>query len=165
MKKQVVKTREIVELFTNLQQLGQLSKIPMKFTVARNAKLLQPIVEKFNDDKDALFKAHVLLNESGELILKDTFKGADLSNGAPFEAFQFSSDEAEVLFNEKLEELMSTEVEVDFYTESPQRKVMISTEVEGKVVYTESTIEEVLEDPNNDISTGVVALLLEYMMD
>lgn len=155
-----IKKSEAVNILDVFLKTANHPKMPLKFCIARNVKVLKPIVDKYEEDKDILFKAAVKLDADGNGCLKE---GVVIeSNRVAFDMFEYNSDSSKEKFFQKIAELNNETVEVDFVQENLHRPVKISMQ-DGS--YSEATIENVLEDPNNNITPIMIALFLDYILE
>jgi len=162
MKKEITKAAAI-DLFMVLRSVSQMPKIPLKFCIARNMKVLSPIAAAYEEKREELFKTSVVLDENGEPVVREEFKKMfDENQGQiPYSGFEFESDEKMNDFLAQIDKEGNEVIEVEFSEERVDRKIKISN-AEGK--YEDSTIMEVLEDPECGISTQMILLFGEYFL-
>lgn len=155
------KATDLLEILTSASKQ---KKMPLKFCIARNIKLLQEPVKEYIEKKEELFKSAVILDEHGNGVIKKEFKEtAEAMNGrVSYGFFEYESEEVQNKFFEKLKELNDTEIEFDFITEKADRVIKVSGET-GE--YSDSTIQAVLEDPNNEVTPALITLFLEYFLE
>ena len=159
-----IKKAQAADLLTILSNASRQKKMPLKFCLAQNIKKLQEPVTAYLDDKEALFKAAVVLDDEGNGVVKEEYKeqAAQMGGRVPYGMFEYSSEEAMKEFNEKLKELNNEEIKVDFVKERADRVIKVSDQ-EGN--YVNSTIQEVLEDPNNEVTPAMITLFIEYFLE
>lgn len=155
------KAADLLEILT---KTAQQKKMPLKFCIARNIKLLQESVGEYIEKKESLFKEVVVIDGSGNGVIKKEFEeiSKKLSNRIPYQMFEFESELIEEKFFKELDELNNSEFEIEFIKENAARVIKISNE---KGEYENSTIQEVLEDPNNEVTPALVTLFLEYFLE
>lgn len=156
-----LKNQEVPGLYALLKSASK-STLPIKFTIARNLKSVEPVFESYQDDKDALHRKYVLLNEEGEGVIKEEHIETVKQIGAvPYEFFEYQDEDSKDKFFEELKELNEKEVQVELAQENLNRKVKVklSGDVEK---YETLTIEEVLEDPSTPVNGDALAALFKY---
>ena len=162
MKKVTVTNVKMVGLRSVLKVLAE-STLPIKFTLARNLKALEGSYEEYTEEKNALHKKHVLLNENGEGVIKDEFTELlSQVQSVPYQWFEYSSEKDSDLFFKALEELNTTEVEIGLHSEQLDRKVKVKLGGEASETIETLTLQEILEDPSSKVNANALAVLLEY---
>ena len=165
MTKRKMTNGEMFSLYQIVKTLIKQSNIPLKFVIAKNAKILQEKVSLYETKKEELFAKAVKIDEAGNPCLLPEFKDQEGSPYIEYACYEFNSPQAYQDMITQLDLLVKEVEEVELHTEKASRLIKVSTEKDGKITYSEATIEEILEDPNNSISSGIVMTLNEYMLD
>jgi len=152
------------DLLEILSKASQQKKMPLKFCIARNIKMLQEPVKAYMEAKEALFKEAVVLDDEGNGVPKEEFREVvkELGGRVAYSMFEYTGEAEEKAFFEKLKEINNEELDIEFVTEKAARVIKVSNE---KGDYENSTIQEVLEDPNNEITPALITLFLEYFLE
>ena len=165
MRKKTMTNGEISSLHQILGLLLGQSNIPLKFVISKNTKLLEEKVSAYESKRDEIFREAVKIDEKGNPCLLPEHKDQEGKHQVPYVCYEYNSPEAYEEMLNKLNSLAKETHDVELFTEKASRMIKVSVEKEGKIVYTETSIEEILEDPNNNIKSGVVMTLTEYMLD
>jgi hypothetical protein len=162
MKHVSISNKKLTGLFAVLKHLATLT-LPMKFTIARNLKSIEPQYEAYTEEKDALHKKSVLVDDKGENVIKEQFvEFLPKMQVVPYEWFEYGSEEEEKEFFDALTELNDREVEIALHQEDLNRKVKVKLTSEKSESYETLTLEQILEDPSTQIGGDAIAILLEY---
>jgi len=157
---QTIKKSEAANLLEALSIAAKQQKMPLKFCIARNLKALQPIVEAYNESKDILFKNAVKLDENGNGCLRE---GVHItSERVSFDLFEYNNEDAKKEFFEKIAKLNDETINITFIKEKLNRPIQISMQ-DG--TYRDTTVQDVLDDPNNNIAPITIALFLDYILE
>lgn len=157
-------TSEVLEIAAVIVQLKNMPKNPLKFCMARNGKLLDEVTNKFTASRDSLFNEAAKLNEEGLPVILEKYKDVaskliEAQQSVPFAMYEFNDGSGES-FLKDIEALLLVENEIELATESLSRKIKVSSE-KG---YVDCTLEEVLEDPSNDINVDTLSLFMKYFL-
>lgn len=156
-----LKNQEVVGLYSLLKATAQ-STLPIKFTIARNLKAVEPVFESYQEEKDTLHKKYVLLNEQGEGVVKEEYVEVIKNMRAiPYEFFEYQDETSRTTFFDELKELGDKEVSIELTQEDLKRKVKVKLGGDAER-YETLTIEEVLEDPSTPVNGDALAVLLKY---
>lgn len=160
----MIRKAQAADLLTILSKASQQKKMPLKFCIAQNIKLLQTPVTEYLDAKEKLFKAAVCLDDEGNGVLKEEFRShaEKLGGRVLYSMFEFESEAIEKEFNEALKSLNEEEFQIEFVKENANRIIKISNTEGG---YEDSTVRDVLEDPNNEITPAMITLFMEYFLE
>ena len=162
MKKVSISNRKLTGLFGVLKHLATLA-LPMKFTIARNVKSIESKFESYTDEKDAVHKKYVMVDDKGENVIKEQFvEFLPKMQTVPYEWFEYGDAENEKKFFEELNALNDEEVEIELHQEDLNRKVKVKLVSEKSESYETLTLEQILEDPSTPIGGDAIAILLEY---
>lgn len=164
--KQKLTLQQIVELSEIMTKMAAMPKNPLKFCIARNARITDPIILEFHQKKDDIFNECVKFDGEGKpCILEDKledWKELKAKNkGIPFEFHEFNDKDDEKTFFNSLKKLLDEEMEVELITESLGRIIKVSNE-DGQ--YTDCTIEAILEDPTNNIDINTISVFMKYLL-
>lgn len=159
-----IKNAQAADLLQVLTDVSRMKKMPLKFCIARNIKMLQEPVQEYFDKKDELFKAAVKIDAESNAVVIESLRDEYSNDGdrVPYNAFEYNSEEAKKDFLKKLTELNSAEIDVEFHKESANREIKVSME-DG--TYSDATIAQVLEDPNNDITPSLITVFMQYFLE
>jgi len=157
-----ISNQKMTGLYSVLKSLSQ-STLPMKFTIARNLKAIEPLFEAYTEAKDVIHKKYVLVDEKGDNAIKQQYQSLlDKAPVVPYNWFEYESEEGEKKFFDELQELNDVCVDINLQQEDLKRKVKVKLVGEKSESYETLTLEEVLEDPSTQINGDALSVLLEY---
>jgi hypothetical protein len=161
-----IKKSELVELYAVLKDLSN-KQIPIKFNVANNLALIEPIVQNYQREREKIFWEHVKIDQNGDPVLTQDAKkelnwkeGDQIPLELPFVAYEYEKPLSEMI--KKMGMLAETVDEIDFYQEDINRKISIKVNENGKEIYKEVSILSLIEDPNSPILPAHIGLLAKF---
>ena len=152
---------ELNFIYQNLLHLSHAKKTPLKKCIALNLSILESQIEDVKKDRDLLITEMIVLDEFGEYALKKGEVAPKGQSSVPLSSFLYNdgydSEQAEKKIKNFEEELISVEI----YVEDVKRGIKVSNE-SGE--YQVIKLEELLEDPNNDLSAQNLIVLNKYLL-
>ena len=149
---------DLISLHTILTSLSK-EKLPIKFSVARNLKIVTEHLEKFNEEKTKLHEANVMVSEDGEMVIKEE-DSEHLSKvlSIAYDWFEYKDEKSRESFFKKLIEITTDSIELDLSCEKLDRSVKVKAD-NG---YETLTLEEVLSDPEANINAEAIGVLMKF---
>ena len=158
-----MKTEKIIQAHSVLKAISPL-KTPFKICFARNLVLSQPIFDKYNREKDAMFNSLVKKDEVGNFVYTDFAKKA-IESGAlepkdiSFNMFVYKDTEGEALMSKHIADAREVEVEgLSFESESLSKKIRVKNE-DGMYLIVQAS--ELIDSPDCDIPSEHLSILFD----
>ena len=152
----------MLELYGVLTLLGS-QETPLRLTITRNLKAVEPLFNDFQEKKQAKFESVVKVTENGLHVLKpeaeELVKEGKLNaNALPYGAFEFDSEEGLKELNLYLKELQEEEVDFNPIAVSMDKRILIQKD-ENESFFI--TLEEYLDSGLSKIDPKSLATLLD----
>lgn len=154
-----LENQTLYELNRILIKLSTIPKMPLKMSIARNLRVMDPFVSEYTQKLTDLFQQHVLINDKGDAVFEDNYAAPSDSQSHPYTAFVYPEGNYEKMI-EKMNELAKETVEVTFVEEDIERMIYVTVGEGMKEV----PLRAILEDPESPITPQMIVLFSAYFL-
>ena len=155
-----VKRVEIEGLYRSFLVVSSMKKLPLKKVISKNLPYLSDLKDRVFEEREMLLLKMIAVDENGEYAMREGYVPEEGATSIPFNQLIFEDGYDEASIKEALMSFDEEELEVEFYAEDINRSIKVSTS-EG---YETVSLEELLEDPNNDLSPAHLTLFDKFLL-